>query len=311
SGGAALVGGPLADAEGRLYFASQDGTLHAYEADGRYRFAFTLVGTPLGAPSLRSDDGTLLLGTSERFVYAISQAGALRWRATNRAPIWSSIVPRGQSEVVFVGLDEHVYAMGTGGRAHFRVPLPARAAGEPFVDAALRIWVPLADGVARLEGSKPPRHLARGLAPQRALAWGDEIGLLVDDGLVVIDQDGRERERLTGLAFASAGAEHIIVDSAASLRWRGARGDERRELALPEQPSGAAWTDGRWLALPLGRGWLAWAGAEGSFRLMRLGEAALGQPIAAGQHLYVPDADGRICAVDIPGRGAGPSAGAR
>src|SRR6478609_5234896 len=53
SGGAALVGEPVLDKHERVYAATSDGYLHAFERDGRFRFSYTVQGTPLGSVSLR------------------------------------------------------------------------------------------------------------------------------------------------------------------------------------------------------------------------------------------------------------------
>ncbi len=112
---------------GRLYLVTQDGYLHAYEADGRFRFSFTVTGTPLGSPSLRPADGAVLLGTTARSVYGIGSEGQLFFRAHTVTPVWSGLHARDAQSVVYIGLDRYLYALSNRGVALYRVPIPGEA----------------------------------------------------------------------------------------------------------------------------------------------------------------------------------------
>src|SRR5690606_14887190 len=62
SGGAPIVGAPVVDESDRSYIATADGYLHAFERDGRFRWSYTVKGTPLGSVSIRPSDGAILMG---------------------------------------------------------------------------------------------------------------------------------------------------------------------------------------------------------------------------------------------------------
>src|SRR5690606_10844033 len=91
SGGAALVGDPVLDQKERVYVATSDGYLHAFERDGRFRFSYTVDGTPQGSVSLRASDGVVLVGTTAGFIYAINQNGHLHWKHRTTTAVWSGL----------------------------------------------------------------------------------------------------------------------------------------------------------------------------------------------------------------------------
>ena len=297
SGGAALVGAPVVDADDRLYFASADGTLHAFEADGRYRFSFTLRGTPLGSVSLRPADGSILLGTTERLVYAVSQNGVLRWSFSALTPVWSGIVPLDATSVVFLGLDRFLYALTTTGAARYRVRIPGEPVGEPLVTADGAVWIPLQDGAARVVGARAAQKIALSGAVETLVAQARGVAARSGRSVVLLRADGSIQERLEADEIGGSAAGLALVQNTGALEWRSARGTQRTTAKLGARLSASPLVTTDLVALPLQNGDLGLLNAAGTLELRKLGGAALGRPVAGRTRLFVPMADGQICAL--------------
>ncbi len=149
SGGAALVGSPVLDERERVYVATSDGYLHAFEKDGRFRFSYTVKGTPLGSVSLRSSDGVILMGTTAGLIYAINQSGRLHFRHSTPTSVWSGLYALNDHAVTFLGLDWRLYALRNSGAALYRVRAPSPPTTEPVVAPGDVVWVGMAGAVAR------------------------------------------------------------------------------------------------------------------------------------------------------------------
>lgn len=194
------MGDPLIDGESRVYLLTVDGYLHAFEADGRYRFSYTVSGTPLGSPSLRRSDGAILLGTTSRLVYAINQRGGLAMKATTVVPVWSGLYPLDDQSVTYLGLDRRVYALSNFGGALYRVRLPGPPTGEPVIGDDGLVWVPIDRGLARLHRALSLRLVALPQAVDEVLALGR--GALVLAGSRAYWVDGAEEVHDLGPSVA-------------------------------------------------------------------------------------------------------------
>ncbi len=149
SGGAAVVGDPVLDDQERVYVATSDGYLHAFERDGRYRFSYTVQGTPLGSVSLRTSDGVILMGTTAGLIYAINQSGSLHFKHSTPTSVWSGLYALSDHAVTFLGLDWRLYALRNSGAALYRVRAPSPPTTEPVVAPGNVVWVGMAGAVAR------------------------------------------------------------------------------------------------------------------------------------------------------------------
>lgn len=306
SGGAPLVGHPVVDAEERIYFATSDGYLHAFESDGRYRFSYTVQGTPLGSVSLRPGDGAILLGTTRRLVYAIGQGGSLKWSFETLTPVWSGIVPLDRDTVSFVGLDRHLYALGTGGGAKFRVKIQGQPVGEPIVTRRGLVWVPLSDGVARIENAWKQKHLALSAAVDVALHSGD--GLLVRSGedATLFAESGEVLDRKQVVEVGGSESAQVFLFAGGRGAWRSAAGEREFEFGEERPPSGALFADASWLAIPLEDGRALVQGRDGETETVVVGSAAIEriQMGPSGKRLIVSTREGDVCSVRLRSAGS-------
>jgi len=308
-GGAPLVGPPLVDARGRLYLVTQDGYLHAYEGDGRFRFSFTMAGTPLGSASLRAADGVILVGTTARLVYGITSEGQLAFRAHTVTPVWSGLYPRDAASVVYIGLDRFLYALSNGGAALYRVAIPGQPVGEPAVGAGGVVWIPLDGGVARLEQAFSARRFALN-GPADGLGLGAQ-GPLVVSGGTLYAFDAR------GLASSLGPAETVLGDGTSVLALDGAGGgawfeggDPARRVGLGPYPalapSGRGGLAGRRALLPLATGELGHLDVTQpdeprAARVQVLREPLTGASFTRGvPRVLVTSRSGQACLLDDP-----------
>lgn len=67
-----IHGGPVEDAEGRLYFGAQDDCVYALRPDGTLLWKLQ-TGGDIDAPIVIADDGTLLVGSGDGKLYAIGE----------------------------------------------------------------------------------------------------------------------------------------------------------------------------------------------------------------------------------------------
>jgi len=308
-GGAPLVGRPLVDGAGRLYLVTRDGYLHAYEADGRFRYSFTVAGTPLGSPSLRASDGAVLLGTTARSVYGIGAEGQLSFRAQTLTPVWSGLHARDPESVVYVGLDRFLYALSNHGEALYRVPIPGQPVGEPAVAPGGVVYIPLDTGLARMEQALKV-HRFPTAEPIDELGLGAH-GPWVLSGGALISFDPR------GVAWRHGQASALLADgrSVLALDGRGGGawfpgGDPADRVVLgphePLEPSGEGGLSGTRALFPLESGEVALLDLAHPERPTVSRVAILHESVtlalfaARSRRLLLTGRSGRACLVDDP-----------
>lgn len=311
-GGSALVGSPVVDDQGRVYLVTADGYLHAFEADGRYRFSYTVKGTPLGSISLRPSDGAILLGTTAQRVYAINQSGRLLWSFSTITPVWSGIHPLDARTVVFIGLDFRLYALSTTGAARYRVPVPGIPVGEPTIDASGTVWVPLDTGIAGIEQAHRVERIPFEAPVERIVPLGGDRLVALSGGRVwTVADDRSPRDRGTADYVSAVGEVWLAAsEEGDALLFDG---QKRSSVSVPAGLSdNPVLTDGT-AYFPLADGSLAvfdgWkkearAREAGALRVRRLpvADEALRTPVRdpSSGRLVVPTASGRICSLMIP-----------
>lgn len=305
SGGAPIVGAPVVDAEERSYVATSDGYLHAFERDGRFRWSYTVKGTPLGSVSLRPSDGAILIGTTGRWIYAINQDGSLRFRYPTLTPVWSGLHALNPSTVVFLGHDTRLYAISNSGTRKYRVRAPSAPMGEPVVAPGDVVWLPLEDGVARFESAfRLERFELPGVAEQ-AVVLGS--GAVVRAGTMAyfVARDGTTRELGPARLLAGDGRRVLVVrpDGGAVLVESSLDLHEVRvSPKILNDLSAAPTLVGDQLWCPLEGGRLSvrpLAGGEGIEISLRLGGASTPVVGPSGRWALVPSRGGEFCAVEI------------
>lgn len=263
SGGAPIVGLPVVDAQGLSYVATSDGYLHAFERDGRYRWSYTVKGTPRGSVSLRPGDGAILLGTSARYIYAIHPSGTLHWAFRTVTPVWSGLFALNPGSVVFLGLDERLYAVSPTGRARYRVRAPGTPSLDPVVAPHDVVWVGLGDGVARFVAAYRLEKFPLPSSVEQIITVGDAAVARAGGRAYFIEEGAAPRDLGPAQFLVAGGDQWAIVDKE-QLRFPG---QARPPIALSRTPSAPpAWADGR-LWVPF---------EDGTLLMTQLGERAGG-----------------------------------
>ncbi len=305
-----MVGPPLFDQRGRVYTVTVDGYLHAYENDGRYRFSYTVSGTPLGPPRLRATDGAILIGTTRRFIYAITPQGSLSLRARTVTPVWSGLSPLDDDSLVYIGLDQKLYALSNYGAALYRVPIPGQPMGEPQVGDDGVVWIPLESGVARMHRALRVTRVPFSSPVEQVVPRPGGAVVLAGGRVVEVSDAGKKK--LLGLGewlFHGQGAVGWL-DATGRGGWlppdRPARQvplDIHGSLAGSIHAEPALGAVG--LLVPLQTGELVhfpWRDGElgSGHRLWINGEPLL-RPVVHQRHVALGTAAGNVCLVRLPG----------
>lgn len=314
SGGAPVVGQPVFDAQERAYVATSDGYLHAFERDGRYRWSYTVKGTPLGSVSLRPHDGVILMGTTASLVYAISQSGTLYWRFSTMTPVWSGLLALNPETVVFLGLDERLYALANTGRARYRVRAPGTPMGGPVVASNDVVWVPLANGVARFRAAYQLEHFPLPSAAEQLLTLGKRAVARAGGRAYLLEsgeppRDLGEAQSLAGdgrrvLVLSDSGNhQSLMVKEAQASRDTSAAVGQKASLSfelsdLNDAPALAG--ERLWLPGKAGRLRIRQLGS-GKEQVIRVGDSDLKAPLvsASGERAILADSLGRFCVIDL------------
>lgn len=311
AGGAPIVGLPVVDAQERVYVATSDGYLHAFERDGRFRWSYTVKGTPLGSVSLRPSDGGILIGTTARFLYAINQSGRLDWSFHTLTPVWSGLFELNPSTVVFLGQDERLYALKnrTGG-ARYRVHAPGLPMGGPIVAPKDVVWLALAEGAARFVSAQKLEKFYLPSATEQLVIAGSKA-VARAGGMAYVLETGKEPRTLGKARFlAGDGRRVVLVDEAGEVDIF----DEEFAVVGEKIHSGRDESSCRtkMSSPPLLRDDRLWVPRrDGSLSIIELsdgkqitvqvGDRPLSTPVVgpSGQWAIVSDHSGTFCAVDL------------
>ncbi len=304
SGGAPIVGAPVVDELERTYVATSDGYLHAFERDGRFRWSYTVKGTPLGSVSLRPSDGAILVGTTERFIYAINQNGGLRFRYPTLTPVFSGLHALNETTVVFLGHDTRLYAISNTGARLYRVRAPSGPMGEPVVAPGDVVWLPLEDGVARFESAFKLDRFALPFAVEAVVPLGTGAVARGAGKATFVSLDGRTEELGAARFVSSAEGSVVIVrpdGTVVTVNESFSMTELTVDKALMQKLSAPPEARGSALWLPLEDGRLVVVTKTGNSRWeLQLDRGPLSTPVIgrSGTWALVPSRGGDFCAVE-------------
>ncbi len=300
-----MRGEPVVDGQGRVYVTTTDGHLHAFEPDGRYRWSYTMSGAVMGRSMLRNFERALLVGTTDKWLYSITDAGLLDWAYPTLTPVMSGLVPAPDRSFVYVGGDGYVYSVSPGGVTRWRVALGGFASGDPLVGTEGVVWVSAGRELLRLQGAwRAHRSALPGEATSAPLPLSDGVAVVAGSELVAFDAQGRGRFSKPDVAYAApSGSGLVTVSPAGRVEVIDASGRGNFARMLPDAPSAAPAASGGLLYVPLMTGALAVIGDSGApYQLERVGDGALGRPVvdAVRKQLIVSVAGEGVCAVRMP-----------
>lgn len=136
---------PAVAADGTIYVGSDDDHLYAVTADGKLKWKLRLGACDpkgFGPESSRCDvdggptigpDGTIYVGSDDHALWAISPAGALRWKTVTGEAIRGGAA-LGADNTIYVGsLDGSIYAIAPDGKVRWKVAAADKIAATPGV----------------------------------------------------------------------------------------------------------------------------------------------------------------------------------
>lgn len=137
--------------DGSVYVGSGDGYVHALAADGSFRWSYTVKGRVVAPPVEEPSSGRVFVATSEARLYALEPDSHLRWVFPLPVPPKSELLLTPKGSLLFVGQDDHLYAVTTGGALILRLAAPQARSGPAWLTAGQAALV-LGEALATLKG---------------------------------------------------------------------------------------------------------------------------------------------------------------
>lgn len=180
--GSGLFARPGIGPDGSIYLGSGDGYVHALSPDGAFRWSYTVKGRVAAPPVEEPGTRRVFVLTSEQRLYALEHDSRLRWVFTLPAAPKSEMALTPKGWLLFVGQDDHLYGVSTGGALVLRLAA-AGARSAPVALADGKVALALHDQLATLKGYGYDRSpLPGALGPSWALALGADRAVFGCDG---------------------------------------------------------------------------------------------------------------------------------
>ena len=129
SASAPLFARPGVGQSGAVYVGSGDGYVHALSPDGGFRWSYTVKGRVVAPPVEEPSSGRVFVATSEARLYALEPDSHLRWVYPLPVAPKSELSLTAKGTLLFVGQDDYLYGVTTGGALSLRLAAPgARSA---------------------------------------------------------------------------------------------------------------------------------------------------------------------------------------
>jgi outer membrane protein assembly factor BamB len=112
--GSPITAAPAVGTDGTVFFGTQDGQLHALNADGSLRWRFRTGGRIQSSPAVGTD-GVVYFGSDDRGIYAVGPDGHRRWAAQAGGIVTASPVIAPDDTVIIGSQDGRMYAFWPNG----------------------------------------------------------------------------------------------------------------------------------------------------------------------------------------------------
>jgi hypothetical protein len=182
---ATLFARPAVGRNGEVYVGSGDGYVHALGPDGSFRWSYTVKGRVVAPPVEEPSSGRVFVATSEGRLYALESDSHLRWVFPLPVAPKSELMLTAKGTLLFVGQDDHLYGVTTGGALSLR--LAARGArSAPVLLANGQVGLVLGEQLATLKGYGYERTALAGPfgASAKLAIDADRAVFACDDGVV-------------------------------------------------------------------------------------------------------------------------------
>jgi len=248
SASSSLFARPGVGHDGAVYIGSGDGYVHALEADGGFRWSYTVKGRVVAPPVEEPSSGRLFVATSEARLYALEPDSHLRWVFPLPVAPKSELSLTAKGTLLFVGQDDYLYGVTTGGALSLRLAATA-ARSAPVQLATGQTALLLGDAFATLKGygyERSPLPGPFGATAKLAVDANRAI-FACEDGMVRVLAGGRTEfsAKSDCLSVPTRGDDFFAVaEAAANVRLFYANGTTDT-LSLDAAPLRPIWDGAR------------------------------------------------------------------
>lgn len=295
--GARPVSTPSFGPDGTVYVGTAEGYLHAYAADGTYRWGYTLRGAVVGDLALT---GTLVLVPTTRRIDAIRLDGTQLWSFESPVTIRAGLVADGAGRFFFASEDGRLFSISERGALQH---IPGKGG---FSSAPARlgnaIGIARVDGTAMLAHGFRTRRMDLGGAARELFACPNaELCALIEREVVGFNS-GSPTFRYPALHAGSGAGRLAVVSERRFLDvYRG--GERLFSAPLLGDASAAPLVDARGrVFVPLESGaLLAFSEAGRALGCTKLADSPLGVPVfdAGRRRVWVTAREGVLAAVEV------------
>lgn len=176
-----LFARPGLGADGSVYVGSGDGYVHALGPDGTYRWSYTVKGRVVAPPVEEPVNHRVFIATSEARLYALEPDSHLRWVFPLPVAPKSELALTAKGTLLFVGQDDHLYGVTTGGALTLRLAAPLARSSPTLLENG-QIALVLGDSFAILKGY----GFARAALP-RAFDGAARLGVGADGSVLACE----------------------------------------------------------------------------------------------------------------------------
>jgi len=193
SASASLFARPGVGRDGSVYVGSGDGYVHALGPDGSFRWSFTVKGRVQAPPVEEPSSGHVFVATSESRLYALDSDSGLRWVLPLPAPPKSELQLTPKGTLFFVGQDDYLYGVTTGGALSLRLAASG-ARSAPALLAGEKLGLVLGEQLVTLKGyGYERRALPASFGASALLALGPESAIFAcENGQARVVGEARE-----------------------------------------------------------------------------------------------------------------------
>ena len=215
--GSAISAAPAIGADGAIYFGTQDGQLHALNADGSLRWRFQVGGSIQSSPAVGTD-GVVYFGCDDRGIYAVGPDGTLRWANQAGGIVSASPVIAPNGTIIVGSQDGKLYAFSLEGEKRWDFTADSAVYGSACVGTDGMVYFASYNAWIYGLNSQGQRVWSVNSATNGLTGHVYESPLLLDDRLLVPVN-----------SYFDGGLEALSVPAGpASVNWSQYRHDARR-----------------------------------------------------------------------------------
>jgi hypothetical protein len=277
--GAPVVGTPALAPGGRVYVGTNEGYVHALDANGAFAWSYTLAGSVAGELAV-GRRGVVHVATRVGLIYALQPDGTLLWKFACPSPPVTGLRSMQSGAIVYGARDGRVVAVSSAGRLLWAITAdgslqagPTRAPWGAVLFAGRRTLV--------IRESARVKHVALFDEPVQTdpLGWDRNVSVVTRTGLVTLSREGSRRWQLPGVQYAAAVGQGLVVVRPGELGWVNAAGRVERRVPLAQEVSAEPCSDGQGTVfVPTVQGLLLRVPAGGEPESLTVAHSALLRP---------------------------------